>query len=190
MRIAYVSEDRMGQSLVMDFSILDNAVLPVLDKAAPAGFYGTDRAIDLVADWLKRMKLRYSSWAAGQGIVRWQPAEGGAGQMAAHRAARPHPRRADARHDGTKAEKHAMIADLAAKGMAIILISSEMPELIGMCDRIVGSARRSSDGGIRQGRSHKKRCWKRRRRQTSASIRQRRLSVPPSRRRKKDRTIS
>ena len=38
---------------------------------------------------------------------------------------------------GTKAEVHAMIADLAAQGMAIILISSEMPELIGMCDRIV-----------------------------------------------------
>ena len=37
-----------GQSLVMDFSILDNATLPVLAKAALAGFYGTERAIDLV----------------------------------------------------------------------------------------------------------------------------------------------
>jgi ribose/xylose/arabinose/galactoside ABC-type transport system permease subunit len=38
---------------------------------------------------------------------------------------------------GTKAEVHAMIADLAAQGTAILLISSEMPELIGMCDRIL-----------------------------------------------------
>ena len=38
---------------------------------------------------------------------------------------------------GTKAEVHAMIANLAAQGMAIILISSEMPELIGMSDRIM-----------------------------------------------------
>ena len=37
----------------------------------------------------------------------------------------------------TKAEVHAVIADLARQGLAIILISSELPELIGMCDRIV-----------------------------------------------------
>jgi rhamnose transport system ATP-binding protein len=47
--IAYVSEDRMGQSLVMDFSILDNAVLPSLDAAASGGFYRTDKAIALVS---------------------------------------------------------------------------------------------------------------------------------------------
>ena len=39
----------------------------------------------------------------------------------------------------SKAEVHEMIADLAAQGLAIILISSELPELLGMCDNIVGS---------------------------------------------------
>ena len=37
----------------------------------------------------------------------------------------------------SKAEVHAMVADLARQGMAILFISSELPELIGMCDRIV-----------------------------------------------------
>ena len=37
----------------------------------------------------------------------------------------------------TKAEVHAVIADLARQGLAIILISSELPELLGMCDRII-----------------------------------------------------
>src|SRR4029079_8249190 len=37
----------------------------------------------------------------------------------------------------TKAEVHAVIADLARQGLAIVLISSELPELIGMCHRIV-----------------------------------------------------
>ena len=37
----------------------------------------------------------------------------------------------------TKAEVHAVIADLARQGLAIILISSELPELLGMCDRIM-----------------------------------------------------
>ncbi|MER8847912.1 ATP-binding cassette domain-containing protein [Mesorhizobium australicum] len=129
----------MGQSLVMDFSILDNAVLPVLDKAAPAGFYGTDRAIDLVADWLKRMKLRFSSY--GQPVK--ELSGGNQQKVVLAKWLRTEPRvlildePTQGIDVGTKAEVHAMIADLAAQGMAILLISSEMPELIGMCDRIV-----------------------------------------------------
>ncbi|MER8765559.1 MULTISPECIES: ATP-binding cassette domain-containing protein [unclassified Mesorhizobium] len=138
-RIAYVSEDRMGQSLVMDFSILDNAVLPVLDKAARSGFYGTNRAINLVSDWLKRMKLRFSGYA--------QPVKelsgGNQQKVVLAKWLRTEPRvlildePTQGIDVGTKADVHAMIADLAAQGMAIILISSEMPELIGMCDRII-----------------------------------------------------
>ncbi|MER9224498.1 ATP-binding cassette domain-containing protein [Mesorhizobium sp. M0012] len=138
-RIAYVSEDRMGQSLVMDFSILDNAVLPVLDKAARSGFYGTNRAINLVSDWLKRMKLRFSGYA--------QPVKelsgGNQQKVVLAKWLRTEPRvlildePTQGIDVGTKAEVHAMVADLAAQGMAIILISSEMPELIGMCDRII-----------------------------------------------------
>ncbi len=37
---------------------------------------------------------------------------------------------------GAKAEIHALIADLAADGVAILLISSELPELLGLCDRV------------------------------------------------------
>jgi ABC-type sugar transport system ATPase subunit len=138
-RIAYVSEDRMGQSLVMDFAILDNAVLPVLDKAARFGLYGNDRAIGLVADWLKRMKLRFAGYD--------QPVKelsgGNQQKVALAKWLRTEPRvlildePTQGIDVGTKAEVHAMIADLAAQGMAILLISSEMPELIGMCDRIV-----------------------------------------------------
>jgi ribose transport system ATP-binding protein/rhamnose transport system ATP-binding protein len=138
-RVAYVSEDRMGQSLVMDFSILDNAVLPILDKAAPRGLYGTDRAIDLVADWLKRMKLRFSGY--GQPVK--ELSGGNQQKVVLAKWLRTEPRvlildePTQGIDVGTKAEVHAMIADLAAQGMAILLISSEMPELIGMCDRIV-----------------------------------------------------
>ncbi|MER9523904.1 ATP-binding cassette domain-containing protein [Mesorhizobium sp. M0292] len=138
-RIAYVSEDRMGQSLVMDFSILDNAVLPVLDKAAQRGLYGTDRAIGLVADWLKRMKLRFSGY--GQPVK--ELSGGNQQKVVLAKWLRTEPRvlildePTQGIDVGTKAEVHAMIADLAAQGMAILLISSEMPELIGMCDRIV-----------------------------------------------------
>jgi ABC-type sugar transport system ATPase subunit len=37
---------------------------------------------------------------------------------------------------GAKAEIHALIGDLAAQGMAVLMISSELPEILGMSDRI------------------------------------------------------
>ena len=138
-RIAYVSEDRMGQSLVMDFPILDNAVLPIVGQAAPRGLYGRGRAIDLVSGRLERMKLRFAGYE--------QPANqlsgGNQQKVALAKWLGTQPRilildePTQGIDVGTKAEVHQMIADLARQGMAIILISSEMPELIGMCDRIV-----------------------------------------------------
>lgn len=137
--IAYVSEDRMGQSLVMDFSILDNAVLPSLDAAAPGGIYRTEKAISLVSGWLERMKLRF----AGYDQPVNQLSGGNQQKVVLAKWLRSGPRilildePTQGIDVGTKAEVHAMIADLARGGMAILLISSEMPELIGNCDRIV-----------------------------------------------------
>lgn len=37
---------------------------------------------------------------------------------------------------GAKAEIHSLMGDLAAQGMAILMISSELPEILGMCDRV------------------------------------------------------
>ena len=138
-RIAYVSEDRLGQSLVMDFSILDNAVLPIVGQAAARGLYSREGAIGLVADWLGRMKLRF----AGYDQPVNQLSGGNQQKVALAKWLRTEPRilildePTQGIDVGTKAEVHAMIAELARQGLAIILISSEMPELIGMCDRIV-----------------------------------------------------
>jgi ABC-type sugar transport system ATPase subunit len=38
---------------------------------------------------------------------------------------------------GTKTEIYRMIGDLAAQGMAVVMISSELPELLGVCDRFI-----------------------------------------------------
>jgi inositol transport system ATP-binding protein len=38
---------------------------------------------------------------------------------------------------GAKAEVHRLVSDLAAKGMAIVMISSELPEVLGMSDRVM-----------------------------------------------------
>ncbi len=137
--IAYVSEDRMGQSLVMDFAILDNAALTVLTKASRNGIYRPQRAIDIVGDELKRMKLRFKGY--DQPIKQLSGGNQQKVVISKWLATKPSILILDEPTQGidvnTKAEIHAMIADLATQGMAIILISSELPELLGMSDRIV-----------------------------------------------------
>src|SRR5262249_42902525 len=48
---------------------------------------------------------------------------------------------------GAKAEIHRLIADLARNGLAILLISSELPEVLGMCDRIAVMHAGTTAGG-------------------------------------------
>ena len=137
--IAYISEDRIGQSLVMDFGILTNASLPVIDQATVAGLVRPRRELGLVQEHLDRLRLRFRSY--GQPV---KTLSGGNQQkvvLAKWLATKPRLLILDEPTQGidvqTKAEVHAVIADLARQGMAIILISSELPELIGMCDRLI-----------------------------------------------------
>ena len=137
--VAYVSEDRLGQSLVMDFPIVDNAALTMLDSTTTAGFSSRQKVLDRVAPHLDRLHLRFSSYDQPINTL-----SGGNQQkvvLAKWLATDPQVLILDEPTQGidvqSKAEVHAMIADLAKQGMAIILITSEMPELLGMCDRIV-----------------------------------------------------
>jgi rhamnose transport system ATP-binding protein len=137
--IAYVSEDRLGQSLVMDFSILFNGSLTVIGRTTILGLVRRVRELALVRPQLERLKLKYSSFD--------QPVRtlsGGNQQkvvLSKWLARDPRILILDEPTQGidvqAKAEVHAMIAELARQGLAIILISSELPELIGMCDRIM-----------------------------------------------------
>ena len=137
--IAYVSEDRIGQSLVMDFGILPNASLPVIDQATLLGLVRPKRELGLVQGYLEQLRLRFSSYR--------QPVRtlsGGNQQkvvLAKWLATKPRVLLLDEPTQGidvqTKAEVHGVIAELAASGLAIVVISSELPELIGLCDRLI-----------------------------------------------------
>ena len=137
--IAYVSEDRLGQSLVMEFPIVENAGLTILSKTQTNGFSSRRKVLDLVTPHLQRLKLRFGSYDQPVNTL-----SGGNQQkvvLSKWLATKPRLLILDEPTQGidveSKAEVHAMITDLAKQGLAIILISSEMPELIGMCDRIV-----------------------------------------------------
>jgi rhamnose transport system ATP-binding protein len=137
--IAYVSEDRIGQSLVMDFDILTNASLTVIDQTTKLGLIAPAQERALVTPYVEQLKLRYRSLD--------QPVKtlsgGNQQKIVLSKWLATHPRLLilDEPTQGidvqTKAEVHAMVAELARQGMAIILISSELPELLGMCHRVV-----------------------------------------------------
>jgi rhamnose transport system ATP-binding protein len=136
--VAYLSEDRIGQSLIMDFAVLSNATLPTISRAAIAGLISPPRELGLVRTHLERLRLRFRSY--DQPI---KTLSGGNQQkvvLAKWLAASPRILILDEPTQGvdvqTKAEVHALIANLARQGLAVILISSELPELIGMCHRI------------------------------------------------------
>jgi rhamnose transport system ATP-binding protein len=137
--IAYVSEDRIGQSLVMDFSIRANASLTVLEQATRGGLLSPEREIALAEPHLDRLRLRFNSYEQPVSTL-----SGGNQQkvvLSKWLSTQPRILILDEPTQGidvqTKADVHAMIDDLASQGMAIILISSELPELLGMCDRMI-----------------------------------------------------
>jgi rhamnose transport system ATP-binding protein len=136
--IAYVSEDRRGQSIVEDFSILENATLPSIDRTTRWGMLRRSAEIALVSAPLERMKLKFSDY-----LQPMRTLSGGNQQkvvLAKWLATNPRLLILDEPTQGidiqAKAEVHRIIAELSAQGIAILLISSDMPELLGVCDRI------------------------------------------------------
>jgi ABC-type sugar transport system ATPase subunit len=123
----------------MDFPILANASLPMIDRATFAGLVRRRSELALVEPHLQRLRLKFHNFD--------QPVKtlsGGNQQkvvLSKWLATSPRLMILDEPTQGvdvqSKAEVHAMIAELASQGLAILLISSELPELIGMCDRIV-----------------------------------------------------
>lgn len=137
--LAYVPEDRQLHGLIPAMSITSNISLSMLEKYASHG-------------WLRDKLERKSAYdAACQMEVRanhiWQNARelsGGNQQkivLAKWLSTNPRilildepTRGIDV---GTKAAVHALMSKLAADGMAILMISSELPEILGMSDRVI-----------------------------------------------------
>jgi rhamnose transport system ATP-binding protein len=138
--LAYVPEDRHQQGLVLGFSIAANVSLPVLSRLTRAGgVIDAGRERSLARDYAERLQIR--STGVEQPVA---DLSGGNQQkvvIAKWLATRPdvlildEPTRGI--DVGAKAEVHRIISRLAADGLAILLISSELPEVIGMADRVV-----------------------------------------------------
>lgn len=137
--IAYVPEDRHQHGLVMDFSIAANVTLPILQQVSRLGLLDPRLERKIAGDYSSQLRVRSS------GIGQLVNALSGGNQqkvvLSKWLATNPsvlildEPTRGI--DVGAKAEVHRIISDLAVEGLAIILISSELPEVLAMADRVM-----------------------------------------------------
>ncbi|HXW07606.1 MAG TPA: sugar ABC transporter ATP-binding protein [Vicinamibacterales bacterium] len=137
--IGLVPEDRKRQGLVLTMSAAANTTLVILRELARLTFVRTDAERDLARQYFDRLRVR----AAGLDVST-AGLSGGNQQklvLAKWLAARcrvlilDEPTRGV--DVGAKAEIHGLIDELAAAGNAVILISSELPEVLNLSTRIV-----------------------------------------------------
>jgi rhamnose transport system ATP-binding protein len=137
--VAFVPEDRRQQGLVMDLGIDHNIALPSLGRLRRKGLIRRSRERELATEWAGKLQLKFGRLANPVSTL-----SGGNQKkvvLAKWLARRPslliidEPTRGI--DVGTKAEVHRLLDELVADGVAVLMISSELPEVLGMADRIL-----------------------------------------------------
>ncbi len=137
--LAYVPEDRRHHGVVAEMSIAENTTLASLAAVSRWGLIQRHAERDVAEQYVARLQVKAGSVDEAVGTL-----SGGNQQkvaLARWLATRPTVLLLDEPTQGidvgSKAEIHALMQDLAARGLAILMISSELPEILGMSDRIV-----------------------------------------------------
>lgn len=139
--VAYVSEDRKGRGLHVTLSSITNTTLPSLDRYARLGGLRMDEAAERAkaGQWIRDFAIRcarpdlpISSLSGGNqqkfALARWL--ETGPRVLIVDEPTR-------GVDIGAKGEIYRILTDLAGQGLACIVISSELPEVIGLSHRVV-----------------------------------------------------
>ena len=137
--IAYLSEDRKTLGLFLDRSIEDNIASASLDEVSAGGFMKPALSISLAEKYMKRLKIKardieqeVKNLSGGNQqktlLARW---------MATHPKVLIVDEPTRGVDVGAKGEIHRMLRDYANEGNGVIVVSSEMPEIIGLCDKII-----------------------------------------------------
>jgi ABC-type sugar transport system ATPase subunit len=136
--LAYIPEDRKKDGLFLDMSIKDNATVACLKALSGPVLMHRSKEEALAKDSIDKLGIKARDIA--------QPVSGLSGGnqqkvlFAKWLARKPKVLIADEPTRGVdvgaKAEIHALLRDLASQGAAVVMISSELPEILGMSDRI------------------------------------------------------
>ena len=137
--IAYVPEDRATQGLVRPMTVRENATLAVLSDVARFGFIDAAAEARLAREMVARFGVR----TAGIEQVVGRLSGGNQQKIVLGKWLATAPkvlildeptRGIDV---GAKAEIHRLMGELAGRGLAVLMISSELPEVLGMSDRVL-----------------------------------------------------
>jgi rhamnose transport system ATP-binding protein len=137
--VALVPEDRRQQGLVLDSSVARNATLAIRRALARLGLITNAAENASARIWASRLEVKTAALDTEVGTL-----SGGNQQkvvLAKWLATNPRVLFVDEPTRGidvgTKAEVHRLLSELAGQGMAIVMISSELPEVLGMADRVL-----------------------------------------------------
>ena len=137
--IVYVPEERQRQGIVLALPIFQNVTLPRLDKVSRNGFLDLAREFELTRRYAERLDLRAASLSQEAGTL-----SGGNQQkvvIGKWLATQPRVIILDEPTKGidvgSKAAVHAFMGELVGQGLAVIMVSSEIPEILGMADRVI-----------------------------------------------------
>ena len=137
--IVYVPEERQKQGAIIDLPISQNISLPQLSQLNPRGVLNDKKEWALADDYARRLQVKASSWKQAVGTL-----SGGNQQkvvIAKWLATKPDIIILDEPTKGidigSKAAVHQFMSELVGRGLAVIMVSSELPEVMGMADRII-----------------------------------------------------
>jgi putative multiple sugar transport system ATP-binding protein len=136
--LAYVTEDRKSLGLVLEDSIAHNTTLAHLRGVSHRGVIDDAREFKVAEDYRRRLGTRCAG--VQQHVVNLSGGNQQKVVLAKWLFSEPsllildEPTRGI--DVGAKYEIHSLVARLADEGRAILMISSDMPELLGMCDRL------------------------------------------------------
>ena len=136
--LAYVTEDRKGNGLILTDTIAKNNTMARLEKVCDRGISDVDKENGVAEDYKEQMRTKTPSVQQNVGNL-----SGGNQQkvlLSKWMFADPEVLILDEPTRGidvgAKYEIYCIMNDLVAQGKSVVMISSEMPELLGMCDRI------------------------------------------------------
>ncbi len=137
--IVCVPEERQKQGAIIELSISQNISLPQLSRLNPGGVLNEAREWALADEYAKRLQVKAFSWRQ-----KVETLSGGNQQkvvIGKWLATQPEVIILDEPTKGidigSKAAVHQFMSELVGQGLAVIMVSSELPEVMGMADRII-----------------------------------------------------
>ena len=136
--VGFLSENRKEEGLMLSQSIADNLTLTKQDRFGRFGFISGGRQRATAQRWVDELRVKCRDAAQPIGEL-----SGGNQQKVAFARLLEHPAKIFLLDEptrgidvGSKAQIYQLIGDLAASGKAVVVVSSYLPELLGLCDTI------------------------------------------------------